>query len=169
MSWAVAMTTNFFFRSYLEDAGHLGRSLLGISAGACTILKNIFRLEPRSRISLANLQREIVELKTFFSDKLSPDSSTRHSPALQCFTSSLGSTPYNEISALRIDDEDGIFLVVGDNMEAGVTDVDSLACDLSAIHPVGIERLVSAPEVVYSQFASDGRDISSAPPSLRAI
>ncbi len=165
--WAVAMTTDFFFRSYLEDADHLGRSLPGISAGACTILKKIFRLEPRSRISLADLQREISELESFFSDELSPESSSRHSPALQRSISSLGSTPSNEIGALRIDDDDDIFLVTRDDMEAGVTDDDSLAHDPDAIRLV--ERPVSAPEVAYSQFAGDERDISSAPPSLREI
>ncbi len=165
--WAVAMTTDFFFRSYLEDANHLGRSLPGISAGACTILKKIFRLEPRSRISLVDLQREISQLESFFSDESSLDLSSRHSPALQRSISSLGSTPSNKIGALRIDDDDDIFLVARDDMEAGVTDGDSLACDLDAIRLV--ERPVSAPEVAYSQFAGDERDISSTPQSLREI
>ncbi|KAK0215597.1 kinase-like domain-containing protein [Armillaria fumosa] len=165
--WAVAMTTDFFFRSYLEDADHLGRSLPGISAGACTILKKIFRLEPRSRISLADLQREISELGSFFSDPNAPDTSSRHSPALQRSISSLGSTPSNEIGALRIDDDDDIITVARDDMEAGITDEDSFASDLDAIRLM--ERPVSAPEVAYSQFVGDGRDILSAPPSLREI
>ncbi|KAK0204232.1 serine/threonine protein kinase, negative regulator of sexual conjugation and meiosis [Desarmillaria ectypa] len=167
--WAMAMTTDFFFRSYLEDGDHLEHSLPDISTGACTILKKIFRLEPRSRISLANLQREIIELETFFSDEPPPDSSSRNSPALRRSISSLGSTPSNEIGALLIDNEDDVLPAVRDDTEAGVVDVDSLACDLGAIRLVGIERPVSAPEVVYSRFAGDERDISSAPPSLRVI
>ncbi|PBK83999.1 kinase-like protein [Armillaria gallica] len=165
--WAVAMTTDFFFRTYLEDADHLGRSLPGISAGACTILKKIFRLEPRSRISLADLQREITELETFFSDELSPDSSSRHSPALQPSISSLGSTPSNEIGTLRIDDDDDIFSVACEDVEAGVTDGDSLICDLDAIRLIG--RPVSAPEVAYSQFAGDERDATSTSRAIRPV
>ncbi|KAK0449663.1 serine/threonine protein kinase, negative regulator of sexual conjugation and meiosis [Desarmillaria tabescens] len=167
--WAVAMTTDFFFRSYLEDGDHLERSLPDISTGACTILKKIFRLEPRSRISLDNLHREITELETFFSDEPLPDSSSRTSPTLQRSISSLGSTPSSEIGALRIDDEDDVLLVVRDDIEADVEDNDSLVSDVGAIRLVGVERPVSAPEVVYSRFAGDERDISSAPPSLRVI
>ncbi|KAG7440163.1 kinase-like protein, partial [Guyanagaster necrorhizus] len=64
--WAMAVTTDYSFNPSLQDGDHLRRFLLGISPGACTILKKIFRLEPRSHISLADLQREITELETFF-------------------------------------------------------------------------------------------------------
>ncbi|KAG7441921.1 uncharacterized protein BT62DRAFT_1010948 [Guyanagaster necrorhizus] len=141
------------------DGDLLRRFLLGISAGACTILKKIFRLEPHSRISLADRQREITELKTFFSNESSSDSSSHNSPVLQRSISSLGSTPPSEIGAMRIDDTD-VLLVTRSIIEAGVTGDDSLALDLRAIHLVGVDRPVSAPAVAIHPVMSS-RSIAS--------
>ncbi|KAG7441938.1 uncharacterized protein BT62DRAFT_1010974 [Guyanagaster necrorhizus] len=120
------------------------------------------------RISLTDLQREIAELETFFSDEPPSDSSSHNSPVLLRSISWLGSTPPSEIGAMHIDDT-GVLLVARSTIEAGVTGDDSLALDLRAIHLVGVDRPVSAPAIMNSQFVGDESGIMSVPLLLQAI
>ncbi|KAG7441986.1 uncharacterized protein BT62DRAFT_462807 [Guyanagaster necrorhizus] len=69
---------------------------------------------------------------------------------------------------MRIDDTD-VLLVARSTIEAGVTGDDSLALDLRAIHLVGVDRRLSAPAVMNSQFVGDDSGIMSVLPSLQAI
>lgn len=63
--WAIAAPEDECFAQYMRDPDYLKKTL-PISDGANTILRRIFTLDPRQRISLTDLRRAISELTTFF-------------------------------------------------------------------------------------------------------
>nr|ACZ59474.1 Ran1-like protein kinase [Flammulina velutipes] len=108
--WNTARASDPCFAAFLDDEDYFLR-VLAISEGINHILKQIFRIDPLERISLSDLRREVIALKSCFppvdgeSGSISPVlqdvCSPRNSAALRRSNSSMESS---DIGSLRIDD-----------------------------------------------------------------
>ncbi|KAH9836196.1 kinase-like domain-containing protein [Rhodofomes roseus] len=65
--WAEASLDDPDFREFLEDEYYLENEF-GISSGAASLLKRIFRLNPIARPSLAQIRNNVLRLDTFFAE-----------------------------------------------------------------------------------------------------
>lgn len=63
--WRYATTDDQCFQAYLNDNDFLG-NVLPISAEANAIIKRIFTIDPLRRITLEQLEEEIIQVHTFF-------------------------------------------------------------------------------------------------------
>ncbi|TYJ55117.1 hypothetical protein B9479_004152 [Cryptococcus floricola] len=66
--WRIASPTDESFNSYLSDPNFL-RRILPVSRDCLYILNQIFAINPEERISLAELRKLVVEIKTFTMDQ----------------------------------------------------------------------------------------------------
>lgn len=63
--WRYAMTTEECFANFLHNRDFL-RSVLPISSQANDLLKHIFHITPRNRITIPDLRRAVLAIDTFF-------------------------------------------------------------------------------------------------------